>query len=180
MRNNTQAKSWEPPKPDNDSRMMPASLPSCGGTSRAAAERHAHLASCDPRMYRRDALHMSGGGRRAGAVPDGARSVLLGATNPSDHTYTLAAAGGQVAGTGEASEEANADDFHVGFHGLHDREPCFGGTGVVRTCDRGIDVHLCSGQGVRRTRTCKIRYHVLDCGKARPEEGAPATPLTKP
>ena len=31
--------------------------------------------------------------RRAGAVLEAARSVLLGATNPFDHTYTHAAAG---------------------------------------------------------------------------------------
>ena len=55
-------------------------------------------------------------GRRAGAVPGGARSVLPGATNPVDHTYTLAAAGGQVAGTGESSEGANAVTL-TGFHG---------------------------------------------------------------
>ena len=85
---------------------------------------------CDPRMYRRMPLtwvdvpktlpsvqrELDGGHTartlpgdgdpccRAGAVPDGARSAHLGAM-----THTLAAAGAQVPGTGEASEAADAD-----------------------------------------------------------------------
>ena len=54
---------------------------------------------------------------------------------------------------------------------LHDREPCFGGTGFVVTCDRGIDVCRWTG---------KIRCYELTGGKTRSEETAPATPRTRP
>ena len=45
---------------------------------------------------------------------------------------------------------------------------------------RPLGFHRSSRQGVRRTRTCKIRYYELDNGKTRPGEAAPATHHTRP
>ena len=53
------------------------------------------------------------------------------------------------------------------FMDLHDRELCFGGTGVVVTCDGGIDGHRRSRQGASPT-----------AEKTRLEKAAPATPRT--
>ena len=170
-------------------------------TLAAAAKRHAYLANrgelrstdvphgCPSHEWTYQRLFLAqreidgghtartgGSGCRAGAGPVGARSQysLVRRIHLITHIRSQRQAGELQERVRRLKRQMQMT-MTLDFMYLHDRE-----LGVVVTCHRGIDVYHCIRQGVRRTRTCKIRYCELDSGKTRSEETAPATPRTRP